>query len=135
MFTILIVDDEPRQVKALVSVVRQLKPDYTVIEAFDGDEALEIVYNNSVNIIISDINMPNLNGISLIKIISHIKNPPKIVMLTGYDDFEFAVQALRHQAFDYLLKPIGKPELVSLLERLESLLLEEQKFAHKLLTD
>ncbi|CAH1195139.1 Regulator of RpoS [Paenibacillus auburnensis] len=135
MFTILVVDDEPRQVKALVAVIRQLKPAYTVMEAYDGDEALDIIRRDKVDILISDINMPHLSGIALIEILSKLTPTPKIVMLTGYDEFEYAVQALRFQAFDYLLKPIGKPELTVLLERLEALLLEEQHSSQKLLTD
>ncbi|MBD0381512.1 response regulator [Paenibacillus sedimenti] len=134
MFSLLVVDDEPRQVKALASIIRQLKPHYQISGALDGEDALEILQNNSLDIVISDVRMPGIDGIALTGLISRMEAPPKVILLTGFDEFQFAVQALRYRAFDYLLKPIGKSELIDLLERLEATLLEERNEKQRMAT-
>lgn len=126
MYSILLVDDEPRQVKAMQAIIQRLKPAYTVLQAEDGESALKILSSHHVDIVISDIRMPGMDGIELMNRVGMMKQPLKLVLLTGHDDFQYAIQAIRSRAFDYLLKPIGKPELVGLLERLEAILREEQ---------
>lgn len=132
MYTLLLVDDEPRQVKAMTSIIKQLKPSYDILQAHEGESALQLLQNQHVDIVISDIRMPGMDGLELMQHVSKLKRSPKLIMLTGYDDFQYAVQAIRNRAYDYLLKPIGKPELIELLNRVETTLNEERAEDQKL---
>lgn len=73
------------------------------------DKALEI----RPDIIITDIQMPGRNGIEMAKLVLEQLPGVRIVVLTGYDDFEFAREALRFGAVDYVLKPVGEEEMLS----------------------
>ncbi|MEX2462068.1 MAG: response regulator [Paenibacillaceae bacterium] len=126
MYHILIVEDEPRQLKALANIIRQLRPENTISEAYDGKMALEFIAENAVDIVITDIRMPNMNGMELIEALHHDKNKIKIILLSGYGEFEYAQKAIKLGIFDYVVKPVGKADIERLLSRVEESLRQEQ---------
>ncbi len=126
MYHMLIVEDEPRQIKALVNVIRQLQPEIAVSEAYDGRMALEFIENHPVDVVITDIRMPNMDGMKLIEALHQAKNAPKIILLSGYGEFEYAQRAIKYGVFDYLVKPIGKADIEKLLRKLEQTLMQER---------
>jgi two-component system response regulator YesN len=67
MYKLLIVDDEIRQLKALANLFEQLRPDYDIITASNGMEALNLIRNNDIDILFTDIKMSKMDGIELIK--------------------------------------------------------------------
>lgn len=79
-------------------------------------EALKEIINHEPDILFLDINMPRINGFDLMKEIRELNLNPNIIFVTGYD--HFVMDAIKFQAFDYLLKPIDQDELASTLQRL-----------------
>ena len=125
-YQILLVDDEYYVRQSLLRRIRSLEnDDFKVIaEAENGEAALEMLQLHDVQMVITDIRMPVLDGLDLTKQI-HEKYPGMItVILTGYADFEYAQKALRYGAFDYLLKPVSEESLDDLLNRVRRKLSE-----------
>lgn len=112
MYQAVIVDDEPYTVKDLVHAIDwggfQLE---IGCAATDPVKALDYILANPVSIVITDIAMPKLDGLELIKRIKQAKPYIYVVVLSAYDNFEYARTALRYGAENYLLKPIDTNEL------------------------
>lgn len=112
----LIVDDEFPSREELKYFLKKYSQLEIVGEYDDPLKALEFLQENTVEIVFLDINMPNLNGMSLGKIISKFENPPKIIFITAYDSY--AVDAFKIRAFDYIMKPYSKERIEDTLHRL-----------------
>lgn len=120
MNTILIAEDEKFIRKGLVTMVRRSGvPVERILEARDGEEALELPHQNPVDLLITDIRMPKLDGIGLASRLGELDHQPMVLVISGYDDFSYAVEMLRNGAFDYLLKPVERERLYEALEKLE----------------
>ncbi len=115
MWKIMLVEDESLLRKALRKTISG-NPDYDVCyEAVNGISALEYLQSHKVDIIVSDIRMPAMDGLELIKRIHDMDISVKIIVLSGYSDFEYARHMLKYHAFSYLLKPIVPEELMETL--------------------
>lgn len=90
----------------------------TVHEALSGAVALEIMENHDIDIVITDIRMPEMSGIALISAIHERWPHVQTVLLSGYADFEYAKQAMALESFDYLLKPVSDEDLIETVQRL-----------------
>ncbi|GGF94985.1 response regulator [Paenibacillus abyssi] len=100
-------------------------------EAEDGEEALELALLHRVHIMLVDLNMPIMNGITLIKHIREKHADCKIIIITGHDEFTYAQEAIRLSVDDYILKPARPDQLVKVLENARrDLELMEQKNEH-----
>ncbi|GGF91225.1 response regulator [Paenibacillus abyssi] len=120
MRTLLIVDDEKNIRLGLRAMIEREYPDvYRILLAADGNEALETTQQEKVEIIITDIRMPGMDGISFIKRIAGFTPKPSVIILSGYDDFQYAKEAIKHEVKEYLLKPIVRDELFGALGRIE----------------
>ena len=113
---ILIVDDE----KAIRDSIKLFLEEegYASETSSDGLEALDKIKNKDYDIVISDIKMPNLDGMSLIEKASKISPDTFFIIMTAYASLQTAVEALRHGAFDYLIKPIEFDDLLLRIKRL-----------------
>lgn len=119
MYKLLIVDDEPliiRGIKALVDF-EKLSID-VVYEAKNGQEALELVNNKPVDIVLCDINMPRINGLEFSRILKESDPQVKIAILTGYNYFDYAQEAIKIGVDDYILKPVSKDDISEVLLKL-----------------
>jgi len=115
---LLVVDDEPLIVEGLRAIIMKADTGFLQVEtANDGIEALEILKSYHAHLIVTDIHMPGMTGLELIETAKREKLCDRFIILTGYDDFSFARQALRFQVLDYLLKPIDKEELIAALHK------------------
>ena len=116
---VFIVDDEKIIRKGISSILQQHIPSLEIIgEAADGAEALEKISANVPDIVITDVKMPNMDGVELTKEL-HRQHPSiKIIVLSGYDDYNYVRQSMKNGALDYLLKPIDKHEFLSLINLL-----------------
>jgi len=121
MLKVLLVDDEPYIIKGL-SVLIDWEDEGFVIAgtASDGEEALTFLRKNKVDVIIADIQMPGMTGLELLaKIKAEKISDAYFVILSGYADFSYARQALRCDCIDYVLKPVEKDELISVIHKVE----------------
>jgi two-component system, response regulator YesN len=132
MYRVLIVDDEPWIAKGLKVLIDWESLGYTVIGDFqDGIEAMEAILDMKPEVVISDIRMPGLNGIELIQRIRLHGLQTKVILISGYAEFEYAQKALRLGVFDYLLKQIDRNMLTETLLRLKLELEDLQKEKHE----
>ncbi len=112
MYKMLIADDEPKIRRGLKNLLEWNTLDIEVVgEAEDGEVALELVKALSPDILLLDINMPFVNGLELVEQINSIQSDCKIIIITGYDEFQYAQKALKLKVYDYLLKPVSKDQL------------------------
>ncbi|KRE36795.1 response regulator transcription factor [Paenibacillus sp. Soil522] len=120
MSSILLVDDERWVRTALRKVIeRSGHPFQVVKECSNGLEALEWLENNTAHVIMTDVKMPVMDGITLVKQLQERKQQTEVVMISGYDDFPYLQFALRAQVVDYLLKPVEVDDMSSCLETIQ----------------
>ena len=117
MLRIIVVDDEPRQRKGLVEIICRLRPEDEVIAMKDGEQVLEYVHDNEVDIIFSDIRMPQMSGLELSNRLLEVDSEIIMILISVYADFEYAREALDLGAFGYLLKPVSVEELGRILNK------------------
>ncbi|MFD2327908.1 response regulator [Cohnella sp. GCM10020058] len=118
---ILLAEDEPKIRQGLRELIEAALPGAPVIrEAASGKEAYEVVRTQpSLDLLITDIRMGEMNGIELLKRARRQHPVLSIVVISGYDEFAYAREALRYGVLDYLLKPIGRAELAQVLGRVQ----------------
>ncbi|WP_340029345.1 response regulator [Paenibacillus sp. FSL H7-0940] len=113
MYGLLIVDDEKSVVDSLALTIPW--EDYGIQEvhrAYSAAEALDIASKYAVDIMITDIRMPEMDGLELILEIRRFSSKIRCIILSGHDEFEYAQKAIQYQAANYLLKPINTDELI-----------------------
>lgn len=117
MYQVLLVDDEQLTLDYLTLSIPQQDSDWVIANTCsDALSALEWLEGHSVDLIITDIKMPEMSGLELCQAVT-AKNPKQsIVILSGYDEFEFARQAIKYGVRDYLLKPISLANLKKTLD-------------------
>ncbi|WP_373232744.1 response regulator [Cohnella sp.] len=127
MLKLMIVDDEPIILDGIRSMIEQEKTLFTkIVTAYDGIEALEKMDYFQPDLIITDIHMPELNGLELIRK-AQKKNVARFIILSGYDVFEYARKAIQLHVAEYLLKPVNQQELTDILKRIVIELMEERQ--------
>lgn len=118
-FSILIVDDEEIIRQGIIARLNYLGYSYlTMYSAESGTKALQILEHNIVNIIITDIKMPDMTGLELIQKVQKQWDTIKFVILSGYAEFSYAEQAIRFGVKSYLLKPISNEELHDTIQKI-----------------
>jgi len=119
MRKVLIVDDEKYIRAGLRSMIQRTNTQFDrFVECTNGREALEYIMQDKFDLIITDIRMPQMDGLELMKEIQRIKYSVPIIILSGYDDFHYAVEAIKYGAKAYLLKPVDRMELFNILKKL-----------------
>ena len=119
MYNLLIVDDEPiikREIKSL-AILSEIGIN-KIFEAGNAETCLEIIDKEQIDIIMLDINMPNTDGLTLAKMLKEKNQNFAIIMVTGYDYFEYMQTAIRLGVDDYLLKPVNKTDIELVLKRM-----------------
>ncbi|MCY9693607.1 response regulator [Paenibacillus alginolyticus] len=125
---LMVVDDEPIILNGIIRMIQKANtPFIEIVGAADGFDALQKLAYFQPDLILTDIHMPEMDGLALIKEIQTLNLCSRFVILTGYGDFAYARQALRYQVIDYLLKPINKEELLTVLTKVEQTIREEQQ--------
>ncbi len=117
----LIVDDDVMIVKGLTTIIKQFNIENChITTAFNAIDALKILGSKGTDLLITDIDMPCMNGLDLIREAQEKQYCKHFVILTGYEKFDFVRQALRYKVNDYLLKPINKEEFKTIILKVES---------------
>lgn len=120
MLSVLLVDDEPGAIKALKYAIDWEQEGFRIIgEAADGEQALDILKEQSCAVVFSDIRMPGMDGIALMK---ELQDYPRThaIAVSGYDEFEYAKQCLKFGVRDYLLKPCKEEDLLPLIRKIKT---------------
>ncbi len=117
---ILVADDESIIRTGVRRTLEQARPGYTIHLADSADQAAKLLTEHHIDIVLTDILMPGMNGLEFMQL-SRAKHPGiKWVVISAHSEFSYAQKAVQLGAKDYLLKPIGKKRLVELLEELEA---------------
>src|SRR6056297_3408233 len=112
---ILIVDDEEIVIRSCRRILAG--SDFEIDEAHDGLEGLEQVSKQDYDMLILDIKMPKMNGIELLRRVKESKPDLDVIMITGLQEIDTAVEAMKLGAFDYLPKPFDPDELQRVVDR------------------
>ena len=136
MYRLMVFDDEQIVIESVKHIVsNEIKNIQVTQTARSGREAIEKARNERPDIILTDIRMPGINGLEAVKEIKKIHNNIKFVIVSVYEYFEYAKQAVELGVIDYLTKPVNKARLVDTLERITRQLDEEkQKYDQELET-
>lgn len=123
MYPVIIVEDEPILLGGLVKLVADSETGFEITgKAADGLEARELITTLTPALVITDIRMPKMDGLELTAWIHNEQPDIKVIIVTGYSDFDFAQQAIRLGVMDFLLKPVKKDELVQALTKAKAFL-------------
>lgn len=126
-YKVLIVDDETWTYELLKRIINWNDQGFEIVGyCKDGVTAYDFICANRPHIVISDIRMPEMDGIALIKKIRANKIPIRFILISGYQHFEYAKKALKYEVDDYLLKPIEEKELENTLNKISNALNKEQ---------
>ena len=128
VYKLLIIDDERIVRQGIIkSIDFNILGFNEVFEEENGEEALTIVEENPIDIVLADINMPKINGIDFAKNIKQRDKSVKIAFITGYDYFDYAISAIKIGVDDYILKPVSQREVIQVLRKLIDKKKEEGK--------
>ncbi|MHA6530087.1 response regulator [Paenibacillus sp. BAC0078] len=118
MYGIIIVDDELFVRKGLIEMIDWESSGFQVIdEADNGEDALDLIRKKRPHLVITDIRMPSLDGIGLIQAVTEEQLDTGFIIISGYNDFRYAQQAVRYGVLDYVLKPINENEILKALHK------------------
>ncbi|MDF2987096.1 MAG: DNA-binding response regulator [Eubacterium sp.] len=131
MYKLLIVDDEDRIRNGIKSMIENAMPDtFNIMDARDGREGLELIEKENPGLVITDIKMPDMDGLEMLQKVSEAakyKSKPIFLILSGYDNFDYAKRAIKYGVMEYLLKPVRREELIESLQKIIKLIDEESR--------
>lgn len=121
MKTVLIVEDEKMIRQGIKTMVQRSGVSIDeILEASNGEIALDILNSHSVDLMFTDIRMPKMDGIQLVQEVQKLNSKPEIVAISGFDDFSYAVEMLRNGVREYILKPVERDKIVEIMVKLEA---------------
>lgn len=127
-YKVLLVDDEEEVRNAIEQRINWEELGFEVIgKAQNGVKAMEIAEKLQPDVVITDIKMPYMNGLELARNLKEENPGVRILILTGFDEFEYAKEAVHLEIEEYILKPINANELSECLKRLKNVLDKEKK--------
>lgn len=125
-FTVLVVDDESLIAKNIKRSIERENPSFEVVGmCSSGIEALDIIKENPPQVVFTDIRMPEMDGLELARIISQQYPFISCVIVSGYNDFEYAKSAMESNVLHYILKPVNREELAKCLSKIENQILSK----------
>ena len=128
MLKLLIVDDEYLSIESIKLIIDKYIEDIEIVgTAKSGREAIEKAVQLKPDVIFMDIKMPGINGIDAIKQIKSINNNTKFVMITAYEYFDYAKEAINLGVHDYILKPLTKNKIIKTLSELNDVIKKERE--------
>ena len=115
-YTIIIIDDEPDLLDLLRLILTE-KTDYTILTTTEPKQALDWCLEYRADVLISDLRMPQIEGIELLKLLKQQDETIPFIIMTAYGTIESAVEAMRQGAFDYITKPFRKEQILMTLNK------------------
>ncbi len=128
MQTILVIDDKESELETMSDALSN--QGYRIVSTSSGEEALEIMKKQPFDVVLTDLKMPDVEGMEILKAARAMDSQPQVIMITGYGSIDKAVEAMRSGAEDFIPKPIGLAELREKVRKaLESQYLRQQNVA------
>lgn len=119
MYKVVVVDDEPSFIHSITRMIKNYHPEFEVVGfSYNGKDALEKLAAEEVDLLITDIKMPMMDGIELLKVVYDKYPQIQTVIVSGYQDFEYAKAAFKTGITDYLLKPIEKEQFLEVMNKI-----------------
>lgn len=126
IWKVIIADDEPIIREGIRDAVDWQALDMEVVaEAEDGEEALQLAVQHEIDVMLVDLNMPIMDGITLMKHVRETLPECRLVIITGHDEFQYAQEAIRLNVDEYILKPANPEQLHSVLDEIRQGLVED----------
>ena len=126
LYRIILVDDEEEVRKSIIRKIKWEENGFLVAgDAENGEDALEKIEALEPDLILTDIRMPYMDGLTLAERVRQKYPSMKIVIFSGYDDFEYAKQAIKLNVTEYILKPVNVEELTAILKKIKANLDQE----------
>ena len=120
MQTVLVVEDEKLIRQGITVMLKRCGvPVEEIIECPNGLKAMEVLNRKKVDVVFTDIRMPKMNGIELVKAMQELEHVPITIAVSGYDDFSYAVEMMRYGVREYILKPVERDKLKEIMVKLE----------------
>ena len=133
MKTLLIAEDEKMIRQGLKAMIKRSNIEVEeILECQNGQEVLEIMKTKQIDVLFTDIRMPKMDGITLLNILSQYEEKPEIVVISGYDDFSYAVEALKCGAREYILKPVNREDIYKIMKKLEEIVESKKNLENKI---
>lgn len=126
LYNIILVDDEEEVRKSIIKKIEWQAAGFRVVgDAENGEDAMEKIEVLEPDVVLTDIRMPYMDGLALAEKVRQRFPSIKVVIFSGYDDFEYAQRAIKLNVTEYILKPVNVEELTSILKKIKSSLDEE----------
>jgi YesN/AraC family two-component response regulator len=116
---VVVADDEVMQRNVLKEIIQKLHPNFEVIACSNGKEVYDILAERPVDIVLTDIRMPILGGMELIKLIFTEYSRTKVILISAYQEFEYAQNAIKYKVVEYLIKPFRVSEVQKVLQKVQ----------------
>ena len=127
MFNILVTDDEQIVIDSLSFIInKNFADEAKVFTALSGTEAIEIVMKENIDIMFMDINMPGLSGLETVSVITKLKPNIVFVILSAFDRFQYAQEAINLGAYKYITKPVNRNVVIETIRGAMQLVEEKQ---------
>src|SRR5215831_1357555 len=113
--TILVVEDDAENRAAMVKVLESAE--YRVLQTDNGQQAIDILNEEDIDILVTDLRLPVMDGVELLKRAKALEQDVEVIMITGHGTVEIAVEAIKEGAYDFITKPIKKAQLLRAVEK------------------
>ena len=120
MYRVLIVDDEKIEREGIRFLLSDEKDKWEIYEAANGKQALQVLREHDIDILLTDVKMPHMDGLELAARARKENENLKTIIFSGYNDFSFAQEAIRNGVCDYVLKPVDPVRFHETLKRAET---------------